>query len=371
MPISPRPRVLLLIPHLGGGGAERVIAHLARGLSREKYDLHLGLITPSDSDSVPLPAWVTVHRLDAGRVRSAAGRLLLLVRHLRPQLILSGMFHLNFLVLLLRPLLSNRTRVLIRQNGTVSSALASGETPFYTRTLYRLLYRRADRVLCQTSSMANDLARTVSISAEKITVLPNPVDVEAILEAGSNSAGSDRTSGPHLLSVGRLAHVKGLDLLLDSLALVKSKYPAASLSIVGSGTEETPLKAQCRRLGLESSVHFHGEVSDPARCFAGATLFVLSSRHEGLPNALLEAAAAGLPIVTVPASGGLVDLLQSRQGVWLASEISSAALAESLLAALEALKPGQRFDHSFIEPFRMKNSIKAYEEVIDATLAEV
>lgn len=370
MPILPRPRILLLIPHLGGGGAERVIAHLARGLSREKYELHLGLITPSDSDSVPLPDWITVHRLGATRVRSAAGGLLLLVRRLRPQLILSGMFHLNFLVLLLRPLLSGRTRVLIRQNGTVSSALASGETPFYTRTLYRFLYRRADRVLCQTSSMADDLARTVSISAEKIMVLPNPVDVDAIRDAGSDFAGSGATTCPHLLSVGRLTRVKGLDLLLDSLALVKSKYPAASLSIVGGGAEEIPLKAQCRRLGLENSVHFHGEVSDPARCFAGATLFVLSSRHEGLPNALLEAAAGGLPIVTVPASGGLVDLLQNRRGVWLASEISSAALAESLLAALEALKPGQRFDHSFIEPFRMENSIKAYEDLLDSTLVK-
>jgi glycosyltransferase involved in cell wall biosynthesis len=75
---------------------------------------------------------------------------------------------------------------------------------------------------------------------------------------------------------------------------------------------------------------------------------VLSSRREGMPNALLEAAAAGLPIVALPSSGGVVDLLRNQPGAWLASEISAPALAISLLNALPSLKPGQRFSHSFL-----------------------
>jgi len=71
-------------------------------------------------------------------------------------------------------------------------------------------------------------------------------------------------------------------------------------------------------------------------------LFVLSSRHEGLPNALLEAAAGGLPIVALPASGGIVDLLRDQPGVWLAPEVSTEALADSLRTALRALRPGEK-----------------------------
>lgn len=66
-----------------------------------------------------------------------------------------------------------------------------------------------------------------------------------------------------------------------------------------------------------------------------------------MPNALLEAAAGGLPIVATPASGGVVDLLNGRPGAWLAPETSAAALASTLIAALEELSPGQRFLRSF------------------------
>jgi hypothetical protein len=65
-----------------------------------------------------------------------------------------------------------------------------------------------------------------------------------------------------------------------------------------------------------------------------------------------------------------VDLLRDQPGIWLATEISSDALASSLLAALKSLVPGQRFDHAFIEPFRIDRAIHAYEELIDAVLID-
>src|ERR1035437_10939236 len=95
MSANPRPRVLLLIPHLGGGGAERVTALLARGLSKEKYEMHLGLITQT-ATSESLPASVHVHCLGARRVRAGAFRLLRLVRQVKPELIFLGMAQLTF-----------------------------------------------------------------------------------------------------------------------------------------------------------------------------------------------------------------------------------------------------------------------------------
>ena len=346
-----------------------MMAHLANGLSPEKYELHLGLITDSDPDRFELPSWVTIHCLAAARVRSSILRLLSLIWRLHPRLILSGMFHLNFLILLLRPFLPRGTSVLIRQNGTVSSALAFGDTPTYTWMLYKLLYRHADRIICQASSMAHDLARTLSIPEQQITVAPNPLDIDAVRAVANRVDASKPTKGPHLLAIGRLSPVKGYDLLLDALAIVRSSYPDAHLSIIGSGSQEAFLKTMCACLGLASAVRFLGEVSQPANYFADASLFVLSSRHEGMPNALLEAAAAGLPLVATPASGGVIDLLQNQEGAWVAREVSSAALAESLLAALRVLEPKKKFAHRFIEPFRIENSIHAYEELIDATLA--
>ncbi len=368
--MNERPKVLLLIPHLGGGGAARVFALLAAGLSRERYDLHLALVTQASAPAHPFPPGLTLHLLGASRVRSAGPRLLRLVRALRPHLIVSGMFHVNFLVLLLGPFFPPSTRVLVRQNGTVSSSLAYDRLPFYTRLLYRLLYRRADKVICQSPAMAEDLAGELGIQKSRLSVLPNPLDVDAIRDSIAQAPNLWTGPGPHLLSVGRLSPEKGFDQLLQAMVEVRRQMPTADLLIAGAGPEEAALKAQCRSLGLEPAVRFAGQVENPAAFFTGASVFVLPSRHEGMPNALLEAAAGGLPIVALPASAGVADLLRGQPGAWLGTEISAAALAASLLEALRSLQPGQRFDHPFLSAFRIERVLPAWEGLFDAVLGE-
>jgi glycosyltransferase involved in cell wall biosynthesis len=372
-------RILLLTPHLGGGGAEKVIALLARGLSTaqglstdknaEKYEVHLGLITQQAAACSGFPAaGVTVHALAAPRVRAGALSLLKLVRRLRPRVVVSGMFHLNFLVLLLRPLFPSGTQVMIRQNGTLSASLAFDRLPFYTRPLYRLLYRRADRVICQSRAMAEELALELGVAQERLAVLANPVEVDEIRARVACLSNQWNGPGPHLLAVGRLSREKGLDLLLGALTIVRRKYGGADLVIAGAGPEEARLRALCNEQKLELAVRFAGHVDEPWVFYPGATAFVLSSQHEGLPNALLEAAAAGLPIVATPASQGLVDLLQGKLGAWVAAEVSSESLSVVLIRALDSLAAAERFEHSFIDAFRADRAISAFEALIDTLL---
>ncbi|MFZ2021947.1 MAG: glycosyltransferase [Terracidiphilus sp.] len=349
--MADRTRILLLIPRLQAGGAEQVMTLVARGLSRKKYEVHLCEVTADGQRASSLPKWVTAHALGARRARLSAIPLLRLVWRIRPSVILSGAPEISFVVLLLRQFFPRGTRVLVRQNGTVSAALARGSLPRYTRLLYWLLYWRADRVICQTRAMAEDLARQIGVPRKKIVVLANPVDLDGV-RATKTDASEWSGAGPHLLAVGRLSQEKGFDLLIEALAGVREKFPSADLTIVGAGCEETGLKNLCRNSKLENVVRFAGRVDQPYSFFEGATLFVLSSRHEGMPNALLEAAAAGLPVVATPASGGVVDLLRERPGMWTAKEISSRALGEAIVAALQALKPGERFHFDFFSPLQ-------------------
>jgi len=344
--VAERTRILLLIPRLRAGGAEQVMALIARGLSREAHDVHLGLVMSSDTGETALPPWVTIHALGASRARNGAVPLLRLVWRIRPTVILSGAPEISFLVLLLRQFFPPHTKVLVQQNGTVSAALASGSVPGYTRLLYRWLYWRADRIICQSRAMAEDLARELQIDFDVLTVLPNPVDLEGIRKA-KKEWGAWKGAGPHLLTVGRLSREKGFDLLIEAMAEVRARFPDAELIIAGAGPEEAELRRLCRDLNLEQCVRFMGRVDHPYHLFPGASLFVLSSRYEGMPNALLEAAAGGLPLVATPASGGVIDLLRARPGAWLATEISARALAATLIAALESLRPEQRFSHQF------------------------
>jgi len=375
MAASARPRLLLAIPHLGGGGAERVTALLAQELSRERYGLHLAVVTQTQAELAPPPPGLEVHALGALRVRTGAWELLRLVRKLKPDLILSGMAHLNFLVLMLRPLFPRKTRVLVRQNSTASAALEFGGLPSCTRAFYRLLYRRADRVICQTAAMSADLATQLRVPRARIVVLPNPVDLDAIRACVQEPCARRRwpapdSPGPHLLAVGRLSKEKGFDLLLEALAVVRRSFAGADLILCGAGPEEASLKSLGARLGLANCIQFAGHVADPAVFFQRASAFVLSSRHEGMPNALLEAAAAGIPIVALPSSQGVIDLLRDRQGAWLAREISATALADSMGTALRAFRHGERFAHPWVEQFGLRRALAAYEELIDAVLRQ-
>jgi glycosyltransferase involved in cell wall biosynthesis len=358
--------VLLLIPHLGGGGAERVIELLARNLPEKNYEIHLGLITPTSLGTVRLPAYIAVYTLGAHRVRYAAVPLLRLIRQISPNLILSGIVHVNFLLLALRPLVSRNTRILIRQSGTASDMIRSGALPCWASAAYRRLYRRADGIVCQSRAMADDLCQRAGVSPELLHVLPNPVDCNRIQEHRSDLC-FWRGPGPHLLAVGRLSHEKGFDLLLQAFARVRESWRTADLGIAGTGCEEPALRQLCGSLGLKDSVHFLGHVVAPAEYYSRASLFVLPSRQEGMPNALLEAAAGGLPIVATPASAGLVELVRAQPGIWLANEVSADALAEAIIAAL-ALRPGQRFRHHWVEPFSLENAIPAWVQLIDSTL---
>ncbi len=358
--MNTRTRLLLVVPHLGGGGAERVTAQLARHLNPQLFEIHLALISSDGPGAELPPAWVTVHRLNLKRVRNAWLPLLRLCRAIRPQVILSNMAHLNFLVLLLKPLLPRHTRVLVRQNTTASAVTAN----WITHQLYRVLYPHADAVLCQSPSMADDLFRHFGISQTLLYVLQNPIDIESIQACAEQPSLWRSDASPRILTVGRLAKEKGYDILLHATAILRHSHPSLQLAILGLGPEEPRLHSLAFDLDLNSSVIFAGH-TDPTLYYSEATLYVQPSLHEGMPNALLEAAAAGLPLVTTPCSQGLVNLLQRSPGTWIAPAISAKALAASILQALAEIQTEPaRYSHDFLAPFELKRAIAGYEAAI-------
>ena len=182
MSLSKPVRILLLIPHLGGGGAEHVIETLARNLSPGKYDIHVAVITSSHNNSTRLAPHIALHELNASRVRNSASKLLRLIWRIRPRIILSGMAHLNLLVLILRPLVPARTHILVRQNGALSATLTSFSQNPLSRVVYSAAYRHADRVICQTETMAQEMQRELRVPRRNLVVLPNPTDLHRIRE---------------------------------------------------------------------------------------------------------------------------------------------------------------------------------------------
>lgn len=168
-----------------------------------------------------------------------------------------------------------------------------------------------------------DADRWAGDGVDNVGFLPNAL-------AGLPLVPSPRT-GKTVASIGRLTDQKGIDLLLDTWALVAPQRPDWRLRVYGAGEDEAALKAQCTGLGLDGSVEWMGRTDDVEAALAGASVFVQSSRGEGFPLALLEAMASGVPCAAFDCAPGVREIVRDGEDGLLAPAGDVAALADRLL----------------------------------------
>jgi GalNAc-alpha-(1->4)-GalNAc-alpha-(1->3)-diNAcBac-PP-undecaprenol alpha-1,4-N-acetyl-D-galactosaminyltransferase len=172
-------------------------------------------------------------------------------------------------------------------------------------TLRKRLYPRAAAVVVQTRSVLEwAVAR---VAKDKAFVIPNPVAQETSQPEITVGAFPQ----PFVLGVGRLTQEKGFDLLLRAFERPSLRYSDWSLVVLGEGSERASLEQLAEELGIAGRVHMPGLETTPAAIMAQASLFVLPSRFEGFPNALLEAMACGLPVVSFDCPSGPGEIIQS------------------------------------------------------------
>ncbi len=326
-----------------------MIASVAAGLDRERFDVHLAAVSEDAPGATEMPQWVTVHRLYAGRVRWSAIRVVRLLWKVRPELVIPGMMHLSALLLALKPILPRDLRIAPRVNTTLSRSMTGAGG----RLIFRWLMRRANSILCQSDAMAEDTSQYLDISWKRILVAPNPVTVDAIrrraVEAREQAWVQDQVV--RVIYAGRLAHEKGVDMLLKAWAQLHVTSGQAQLTIIGEGAEHERLNDLRVKLQVETTVALVGFQADVASWMGCADVLVQPSRWEGMPNALLEGAAAGLLLVTTPSSEGVVRLLQDAPWTWITHDASADALAEALRMAITTVRKRQwqRVWHNFLE----------------------
>ena len=149
-------------------------------------------------------------------------------------------------------------------------------------------------------------AQAEGVSPEKIRVIMNgvtPLDVESVDASEVRKKLNVREGDLFLLAVGRLTYQKGFDILIDAIPALIQKYPHLTVNICGGGELLADLQAQISELGLSDHVKLLGNWSNVAPLLAVADIFVLSSRFEGLSRAMLEAMAAGVPVVATKVQG--------------------------------------------------------------------
>lgn len=207
-----------------------------------------------------------------------------------------------------------------------------------SRWWWRRAGRLSQRFCCVSQDIADSARRWNTVPADKVCVVDNGVDMavhadrarRTELRASLGFSAGDQVIG----TVGRLNEVKRQDLLLRAFALLAGAHPQARLLLVGDGPERQALQALALALKLHDRVVFAGYQSRTEDYLAAMDVFALSSRHEGLPLALLEAWATGLPVVA-SAVGGIPQVVRDGHNGLLFPSGEAAALAIALKRLLE------------------------------------
>lgn len=301
-------RLTLAIPTLGCGGAQRVLTALANRWRRAGHAVTV--LALADADRTPffsLDCGVRVERLSAPRdsrhildaVVSNVRRLGALrsaLQRSRPDLVLSFLPTASVLTLLTTA--GRGTPVAVSERGNPERQ----ELAWEWRLLRRLLYPRAAAVVVQTRRAGEWFSTGLQARA---TVIPNAV----ARPPGIRPRAVTRPGSGIVLGVGRLEREKGFDLLIAAFAQAARDHGGWELVIAGIGSERGALAALADESGVGNRVRLIGLRADIWPLYAAADVFALPSRHEGFPNALLEAMAAGLPVVAADCPNGPREII--------------------------------------------------------------
>lgn len=177
---------------------------------------------------------------------------------------------------------------------------------FYHRWLW-LQGRLIDQFVAISPAMADEIHQRMKVGPDRVAVINDPVlSAGELFECGGRALRPGR-SGRRFIAVGRLVPQKNFALLLDAFA--QTARGDDRLIILGDGVERTALERQAVRLGIAARVAMPGHVADVRSWLADADIFCMSSNFEGVPAVVIEAIAAGLPVVSTDCSAGMTDLI--------------------------------------------------------------
>ena len=309
-PTPPR-RVLIFTTSLGSGGTERVAVNLARWLRDAGHEVCVLTLAETAEDFYTVPDRVERRSLAlTGASANPAAALFANARRLagirecamqfRADVVVSLGDQMNVLALL--ALTGMRCRKIISERSDPARKPMSRGW----NLLRSITYARADLHIAQSRYVADWIgARFPRLPSQ---VIGNAVDLRGDRSAKRQITRTD--PAPQILAVGRLTKEKGFDVLLRALAHVRSELRGARLTILGDGPERGRLEAFVAANGLSSLVRFEGQVKNVEDYYPRADLYVLPSRREGFPNALVEAMSFGLPVVATLCPGGILDVVE-------------------------------------------------------------
>jgi len=338
-----RPRVTLVVTRLNVGGAARQIRLLHAGLAERGFEPFVvsgregareGRLAVDGPNAAVIPSLVREMRpLDDVRAFRSIERLL---REQRPSVVHTHLAKAGTL-----------GRVAARRSGSPvlvhtfhGHVLRGYFSPAVSRVyleVERRLASRTDALVAVSQHVRDELLELGIGRPERWRVIPVGIELEAYADTGSMEAARARfdlpATGPLIGVVGRLVPIKDLETFLRTAARIAASHPDAAFVVAGDGELRRALEARARSL-LGDRVWFLGWVQDLPALYAALDVVVLTSRNEGTPVSLIEAGAAGRPVVATRV-GGVSEVVDEGVTGWLVSPANDVALAARIAGLLD------------------------------------
>jgi glycosyltransferase involved in cell wall biosynthesis len=361
--ISPY-QIAIFFHDLGIGGAERVMLQLAQGFREVGHPVDLVLARAEGSLRAEVPSEVQIFDLETRNPIQMFFGLIRYLREKRPNVLLSPFEVTSVIAILAKKITRVPTRVVIRVSVHLSR---NKRTTKWKKVLEQLVVSRvyplADGIITVSKGVAEDLARYTGIPLERINVISNPVISEQLMQAAEQSVHHRffaEGQFPVILGVGRLAEQKDFSTLIKAFDFLCKKIPSR-LIILGEGEERLALEALIRSCGLQDMVDLPGVDINPFAFMKKASVFVLSSKWEGLPGVLIQALACGCPVVSTNCLSGPSEILKDGEYGYLVP----VGDVEAVAGAMEAILRGdvRRPPEGWLRQFTLSAVIPQYRAV--------
>lgn len=310
--------IAILIPNLTTGGAERAASELGNHLCDIGDKVYYFLLANSGrvffevsgeivKTHIPYPFDRSSPAANIREMVFAARRLRNLKRKYEIDVCISFMEGCNVLNICSRSL---EERVIISVRTVLSKRREYDGVFLYSKGLLKNIYRFADRIVAVSDGVCEDLIDNYEIKREKLVTIPNVSRQQDLITNNDETKVSEWAYGNKtIVCVGRMDIVKQFDSILRAFSAVHRTEPDARLVFVGDGRQMNHMKSLRKSLGLENVVFFVGFQKNIGIYLKNARCFVMASKAEGFPNAMVEAMAYGVPIISTDTPGGCGEIL--------------------------------------------------------------
>lgn len=281
-------KILFYISTIRGGGAARVMTIIANGLAEKGFDVSFVTNFPADHE-YDLKSEIRRYSLEAventgnklTRNHTRIKKLRRILKNENPDVAVSFMGENNFRLLMAAAFMKVKTIVSLRNDP------AKVYPTKLSRLFADLLYKRADKAVFQTNEARDFFSSKVQ---ERSKIILNPVDKKFFYKS--------MEIGDYYVAAGRLSKQKNYPMMLNAFAEVLKVNPGERLRIYGEGGLKDELSDLTKELGIQDSVEFMGFSTDMPEALKHAKALVMTSDYEGLPNAVLEALASSVPVIS-------------------------------------------------------------------------